>query len=137
MNGEETCLKNLHKINATNIHYHSGDCEDMLLHSNYKKFFGDKKIDFYLFDAGHDFKSQYMGLKIALPHLSDEAIIAVDDASDDLPDVDPYNATVKFLKDNPFSTRLIRTMGRKDGISIGVMFLYYNKFGKFNDVGLT
>lgn len=39
------------------------------------------KIGAYYYDAAHDYESQYDGLKYALPHLADNALIIIDDGN--------------------------------------------------------
>jgi len=41
----------------------------------------DNKIGVYFFDGAHDYRSQLMGLLFAIPFLSDQALIIVDDTN--------------------------------------------------------
>jgi len=41
----------------------------------------DNKIGVYFFDGAHDYRSQLMGLLLAVPFLSDQALIIVDDTN--------------------------------------------------------
>lgn len=39
------------------------------------------KIGAYFYDGGHSFEEQYDGMRFALPHLSDDAVIIIDDTN--------------------------------------------------------
>lgn len=62
------------------------------------------KIGVYFYDGGHLFSEQWKGLQLVEPHLTDEAIVLVDDASH--PPVAAANR--EFLRLNPRFTRIER-----------------------------
>lgn len=41
----------------------------------------DEKIGLYFFDGPHDYRSQLMGLMMVLPHLTEHAVIVIDDTN--------------------------------------------------------
>ena len=55
------------------------DYEDALI--QLKKYIGDKKVGVYFIDGPHDYRSQLMCLELIKPHLSDDAIILIDDSN--------------------------------------------------------
>ena len=55
------------------------------------------KIGIYVYDGAHDYDSQYEGLKLAIPHLADDALIIVDDTNEK----DCKLANQHFLMDHP------------------------------------
>ena len=69
-------LSNYNADNATLINL---DFEDAL--KSLTDHIGDKKIAVYFVDGAHDYRSQLVGLTLALPHLHDNAVILIDDAN--------------------------------------------------------
>ncbi len=68
----------LGKLKLSNAELLDGDFEQVIPHFNQ---YSDSKIGVYFFDGPHDYRSQLMGLIMALPHLSDNAVIIIDDAN--------------------------------------------------------
>lgn len=58
---------------------------------------GGRKIAVYFIDGAHDYRSQLMGLLLALPHLHERAVLLIDDAN--YPDV--RQSTRDFLLTHP------------------------------------
>lgn len=65
------CIQNCTLINA--------DFEDAL--ENLEKHIGVKKVGLYFIDGPHDYRSQLMCLQLAMPFLSENAIIVVDNSN--------------------------------------------------------
>lgn len=78
--------------NATLI---NADFEDALL--NLPEYIGDKKIAVYFIDGPHDYRSQYLCLDFARPHLSDNVVIIIDDSNYE----HVRQSTADWLKANP------------------------------------
>ena len=71
---ERVRLNNFKNINLLNLDY-----EDAL--GNLKQYIGTKKISTYFIDGPHDYRSQLVCLLLAKKHLSDSAIILIDDSN--------------------------------------------------------
>lgn len=67
------------KLNLNNAHVINQDYEFAL--ENLDSFIVDKKIGVYFIDGPHDYRSQLMCLQLALPYLSENAVILVDDCN--------------------------------------------------------
>lgn len=65
--------------NLDNVTLWNEDYESAL--ENWKAKFVDRKIGVFFVDGPHDYRSQLLCLLLALPHLSDEAIIIIDDCN--------------------------------------------------------
>jgi len=95
---ERTNANNLENVKLINMDY-----EDAF--EGLKKFIGSEKIGTYFIDGPHDYRSQVMCLQLVKPHLSDRAVIVVDDCN--------YRhvrlANKDFLRTNPEFKMLFET----------------------------
>lgn len=92
--------KEFNRIKTNNTYFVEDDWKSFL--SKFKTA-TDKKIGFYFYDGDHSFEAQYNALKIAIPLLSQQCAILVDDIN--LPAV--MDANKRFLKEhNDFSIML-------------------------------
>jgi hypothetical protein len=57
----------------------NADFEDALL--SLRRHIGDKEVALYFVDGPHDYRSQYLSLDFSREHLSNEAVIVVDDSN--------------------------------------------------------
>ncbi len=73
-----TVLRAMDGLGLENAHLLDGDFEVAV--PNFSDYC-DQKIGLYFFDGPHDYRSQLMGLVMALPHLAENAIIIIDDAN--------------------------------------------------------
>jgi hypothetical protein len=71
------------------------DFEDALL--SLPNHIGDKLVSVYFIDGPHDYRSQYLSLEFALPHLADEVVILIDDSNYE----HVRRANADWLKANP------------------------------------
>lgn len=71
--------KRIEKLNCKNVKLIDKDYELAL--ENLEKEIGNKKISLFFIDGPHDYRSQLMCLLLAKKHLSDEAIILIDDSN--------------------------------------------------------
>lgn len=69
----------MEKLNISNAHIINEDYEDALETLETK--LNGKKIGVYFIDGPHDYRSQLMCLQLAMPYLSDEAVIIIDDSN--------------------------------------------------------
>lgn len=60
------------------VQFHEEDFERYLLGRRAR---GGPKLGVYLYDGAHDYRSQLMGLLLAVPHLAPRALLVVDDAN--------------------------------------------------------
>jgi predicted O-methyltransferase YrrM len=67
------------KLNLTNVNIINKDYEDAL--ENIDSELKGKKVGVYFIDGPHDYRSQLMCLQLIKPHLTDNAIIVVDDSN--------------------------------------------------------
>jgi len=67
------------KLNLTNVNIINKDYEDAL--ENIDSELNGKKVGIYFIDGPHDYRSQLMCLQLIKPHLTDNAIIIVDDSN--------------------------------------------------------
>lgn len=65
-------------LGLTNAKLLDGDFEVMIPGFNN---WVDEKIGLYFFDGPHDYRSQLMGLMMAVPHLTEHAVIVIDDTN--------------------------------------------------------
>lgn len=128
MSGHSVLCHNLTRSKNNNINYFNCKFQDFF-NSKYEEQFKDKTIDLYFYDGNHDYEDQFVGLELVKNYLSNEAIVVVDDAAIDLDNMSPYNAAMDFVSRNSKNFKLIRCLNKKDSISIGMIFLYYNKNG--------
>ncbi|MBF0130637.1 MAG: class I SAM-dependent methyltransferase [Alphaproteobacteria bacterium] len=71
------------RLDARNATLINQDFEDAL--DTIGRHLGGRRIAVYFVDGAHDYRSQLMGLLLALPHLHERAVVLVDDAN--YPDV--------------------------------------------------
>jgi predicted O-methyltransferase YrrM len=128
MSGQQIFTENMQKHHLPNLGYLNSKFQDFF-DSHYSQALRSRKIDLYLYDGDHSYESQYEGLSKAVRHLSDEAIILVDDAALGINNLEPYTATMDFVSKNCDNVKVIRCLDKNDGISIGIICLYYNKSG--------
>jgi hypothetical protein len=62
---------------AKRVHFHNQSFEDFLLGLRP----GGVKFGVYLYDGAHDYRSQLLGLLLAVPLLAERALLVVDDAN--------------------------------------------------------
>ena len=75
----QTLLANLERFGLrSQVRFHNEDFERFFLERRRQ---GHPPIGAYLYDGAHDYRSQMMGLLLAVPHLSERALIVVDDAN--------------------------------------------------------
>lgn len=67
------------KFTEGNANLINMDFEDALL--NLKSHIGDRKVAVYFIDGPHDYRSQYLCLDYIKPHLSENAVILIDDSN--------------------------------------------------------
>jgi hypothetical protein len=72
-------LERRQKLELTNAHLINMDYEDAL--ANLAEHTQGRKIGVFFIDGPHDYRSQLMGLQLAMPHLTDDAVIIVDDSN--------------------------------------------------------
>jgi len=74
-----------------------------LINHDFRRYFNSNmfeypaKIGVYVYDGAHDYNSQLDGLKLAVPHLADNALIIVDDTNE----LECKMANQEFLKNHP------------------------------------
>lgn len=71
--------KQKNKNHIQNCTLINADFEDAL--ENLEKYLGEKKVGLYFIDGPHDYRSQLMCLQLALPFLSENAIIVIDNSN--------------------------------------------------------
>jgi hypothetical protein len=77
---------------------------------DYRHYFRHKhsgKIGLYIYDGEHSYRNQLEGLKIAEPHLSENALIIVDDTNWEM----PRKATLDFIQESQFDYQVLFDSG--------------------------
>ena len=99
-----TFLTNLKRFN-TKVEFHNKDFEAALIGLRKRQI----KIGAYFYDAAHDYRSQLMGLLLAVPLLADKALLVIDDTNS----IPTRQATIDFLVACPQAKLLfdLRTPG--------------------------
>lgn len=75
----EIVNKRLERYGGTNVHVLNMGFEEAF--AGMSQHLNGRKIAIYLIDGAHDYRSQMMGLLLAMPHLHERAVILVDDAN--------------------------------------------------------
>lgn len=102
---EEACRANLRRFNPK-IRLITTDGFDVLKSDDLRA-----AIGVYFYDGGHTFQEQWQALQLIEPHLTDEAVILIDDASH--PPVAAANS--EWLRLNPRFTRIDRFPSPRNG----------------------
>jgi predicted O-methyltransferase YrrM len=76
---ERTVRAAISRLGLSHVHLVNRDFEDALL--TLGQYIGPRRIGVYFVDGPHDYRSQYLCLDFAHAHLSDDAVIVVDDAN--------------------------------------------------------
>jgi hypothetical protein len=95
--GEKAFLKRFKKYKSANHYFYKEDFVD------YFKNRHNSSIGVYMYDAGHDFWIQLMGLELAAPFFEKGTIIIVDDTNWEIPRI----ATNHFLSGRPGEYRVL------------------------------
>lgn len=102
---EEACRENLRRFNPK-IRLITSDGFDVLRARDL-----GVPVGVYFYDGGHTFREQWQALELIEPHLTDEAVIVIDDASH--PPVAAANR--EWLRLNPKFTRIDRFPSPRNG----------------------
>jgi hypothetical protein len=103
----EAFLERFERIKGPNDEFFELDYRDY-----FARVHQDAPIGFYIYDGGHSYDEQLLGLQLAEPHLVSGGLILVDDTNWD----EPHRATLDFVEAHPGRYELLtdrRTAGNK------------------------
>ena len=116
------------------IFFCNQDFEEFLL--NLRDFSIDDKIGVYLYDGGHDYRSQLLGLLLVKPFLAEQALIIIDDSNWSV----VQQANWDFIATHPQCQLLLDLPTFKDGDSTfwnGIQVLSWDTRRDYNYDGST
>ncbi len=108
--------------NMTNVSYFKMRCRSFL---EAPTSLIKEKAQLYFYDAGHSYDDTYVGITLALPFLSNDALIFVDDTDNEINE-EPKSAIYKVVKDVE-ELSLVRVFEKSQYIQNGLMVLSFKR----------
>lgn len=124
---EEGLKDGISRLSSGNVKYYKTNYQDYFLN---REDVDGRKIEVYFYDGDHSAEHQYLGVRQALPLLSDEALVIIDDSANN--DSQAVHAAVDaLLKDNLGLTFVVEFIPPKpndyDGMWCGVIILKFDR----------